>query len=76
MRVTLAATNGPLSTSDYRIVFEATPLVGQRAFLHFAYAYRFGALAQMAMSLYLTTAGRTKIGVAVVGVAALSLIHI
>jgi len=39
VRVTLVAASGPLSTSDYRIVFEATPLAGQRTFLHFAYGY-------------------------------------
>lgn len=66
-RVTLVAASGPLSTSDYRIVFEATPLEGQRTFLHFAYAYNYGSLAKMAMSLYLATAGRTKIGFTVVG---------
>lgn len=66
-RVTLVAASGPLSTSDYRIVFEATPLEGQRTFLHFAYAYNYGTLAKMAMSVYLATAGRTKIGFTVVG---------
>jgi len=67
LRVTLAAGTGPLSTSDYSIVFEATPLEGQRTFLHFAYAYNYGLLAKMAMGVYLATAGRTKIGFTVVG---------
>lgn len=67
LRVSLVAASGPLSTSDYRIVFEATPLEGQRTFLHFAYAYNYGTLAKMAMSLYLATAGRSKIGFTVVG---------
>lgn len=67
VRVTLVAASGPLSTSDYRIVFEATPLAGQRTFLHFAYGYRYGSMAKMALSLYLATAGRSKIGFSVVG---------
>jgi len=67
LRVALVAATGPLSTSDYRIVFEATPLEGQRTFLHFAYGYNFGSLARMAMGVYLATAGRTKIGFTVVG---------
>ena len=67
LRVALVAATGPLSTSDYRIVFEATPLEGQRTFLHFAYGYSFGSLARMAMGVYLATAGRTKIGFTVVG---------
>lgn len=67
LRVSLVAATGPLSTSDYRIVFEATPLEGQRTFLHFAYGYNFGSLARLAMGAYLATAGRTKIGFTVVG---------
>ena len=67
LRVSLVAAAGPLSTTDYRILFEATPLDGQRTFLHFAYGYNFGSLARMAMGAYLATAGRTKIGFTVVG---------
>lgn len=67
LRVTLAAASGPLSTSDYRIVFELTPLEGQRTFLHFGYGYAYGTMARMALSIYLATAGRSKIGFTVVG---------
>lgn len=67
LRVTLVAPDGPLSTSDYRIVFEATPLAGQRSFLHFSYGYSYGSMAKMALNLYLATAGRNKIGFSVVG---------
>lgn len=67
LNVSLTALNGPLSTKDYRIVFEASPMEGQRTFLHFGYGYSFGSLARMAMSLYLATAGRTKIGFTVIG---------
>lgn len=70
LRVSLAAASGPLSTKDYRIIFEASPIEGQRSFVHFGYAYSFGALAKMAMGLYLATAGRSKIGFTVVGTGA------
>ena len=66
-RVVLTAASGPLSTSDYRIVFEAVPLEGQRTFLHFGYSYSYGSMAKMALGLYLSTAGRSKIGFTVVG---------
>jgi hypothetical protein len=65
--VKLSAPSGPLSTRDYAIVIEATPLGSERTFLHFGYAYTYGRLAKMAMGLYLATAGRTKIGFTVVG---------
>lgn len=67
LRVLLTAADGPLSTSDYRIVLEAMPLQGQRVFLHFSYNYAYGTLAKMAMSVYLATAGRAKIGFTVTG---------
>jgi hypothetical protein len=67
LRVTMTANSGPLSTSDYRIVFELAPLEGQRTFLHFGYGYAYGTMARMAMSIYLATAGRKKIGFTVVG---------
>ena len=70
VRVALTAASGPLSTSDYRIIFEATPLEGQRTFLRFGYSYSYGSMAKMAMGLYLSTAGRSKIGFTVVGTAA------
>ena len=65
--VKLSAPSGPLSTRDYAIVIEATPLDAERTFLHFGYAYTYGSLAKMAMGLYLATAGRTKIGFTAVG---------
>lgn len=67
LRATLTAASGPLSTSNYRIVFELTPLEGQRSFLHFGYGYSYGIMARMALSIYLATAGRNKIGFTVVG---------
>lgn len=66
-RATLGAAEGPLSTKDYRIVFEAMPIGGERAFIHLGYAYSYGTMAKMAMRLYLATAGRSKIGFTMVG---------
>lgn len=66
-RATLSAAEGPLSTRDYRIVFEAMPISGERTFIHLGYAYSYGTMAKLAMGLYLSTAGRAKIGFTVVG---------
>jgi hypothetical protein len=67
LRVTLSASDGPLSTSDYRMVFEAVPIDDKRSFVHLGYAYAYGILAKMAMGVYLATAGRDKIGFTVEG---------
>ncbi|RJG00392.1 hypothetical protein D3878_01365 [Noviherbaspirillum sedimenti] len=66
-RATLSAAQGPLSTRDYRIVFEAMPIGGSRSFVHFSYAYGYGTMAKIAMRMYLATAGRSKIGFTVTG---------
>ncbi len=67
LRVVLHAESGPLSTSDYLIVFEAVPLEGDRSFVHLGYAYSYGMMAKLAMQAYLATAGRAKIGFTVAG---------
>ena len=63
----LNAENGPLSTHDYRIWIEATPLKGGRTFLHFTYAYGFGLTGSLAMQGYLATIGRDKVGFTATG---------
>jgi len=60
--VELNAENGPLSTKEYRIWLEATPIVDGRTFLHFTYAYAFGLTGRLAMEGYLATIGRDKVG--------------
>lgn len=65
--VELNAENGPLSTHDYRIWVEATPLESGRTFLHFTYAYAFGFTGRLAMQGYLMTIGRDKVGFTVTG---------
>ena len=65
--VELNAENGPLSTKEYRIWLEATPIVDGRTFLHFTYAYAFGLTGRLAMEGYLATIGRDKVGFTVTG---------
>lgn len=60
--VELNAKDGPLSTHDYRIQIEATPLKDGRTFLHFTYTYAFGLTGRLAMQGYLATIGRDKVG--------------
>ena len=60
--IELNAKNGPLSTRDYHIWLEATPISGGRTFLHFTYAYGFGMSGSLAMKGYLATIGRDKVG--------------
>ena len=66
LRVELDAASGPLGTSDYRIVLEALPLDGRRAFIHLSYSYAYGAGAALAMRAYFNTAGSDKVGFTVV----------
>ncbi|MBS0448031.1 MAG: hypothetical protein JSR59_19025 [Proteobacteria bacterium] len=67
LQVRLDAADGPMGTSDYRIVLEAVPLDARTSFLHMSYAYRYGTAARIAMSGYLATLGRGKVGFTVTG---------
>jgi hypothetical protein len=60
--VMLNAKDGPLSTSDYKIGFEAVALPGNKSFLHLGYAYGVGFAGRVAMQTYLATAGADKVG--------------
>jgi hypothetical protein len=60
--IELKTKEGPLSTRDYRIWVEATPLDDKQTFLHFTYAYSFGVAGRLAMNGYLATIGRDKVG--------------
>lgn len=62
MSARLSADKGPLSTRDYRIEFEATPLPNGKTFIHMAYAYAYGTAARIAMQGYLSTLGSDKVG--------------
>ena len=67
MRVTMTAAEGPMSTRDYRIVFEAVPLDDRSSFVHFSYAYGYGLPSRLAAQAYLGTVGRQKVGFTVAG---------
>ena len=60
--IQLNAANGPLGTSNYRIELQATPLDGNKTFMHLRYAYEYGMAGKLAMQGYLATGGRGKVG--------------
>ncbi len=70
MHVLLGSAEGPLNTSNYRIVLQAVPVTDGHTFIHLSYAYDFGAASELAMKAYLATLGRTKVGFSVEGEAA------
>ncbi len=67
LQVKLNADEGPLSTRDYRIVLEATPVEDGQTFIRLSYSYAYGMVGQLAMRVYLGTIGRNKVGFTVVG---------
>lgn len=67
LQVRLGASEGPLSTRDYRIVLEAVAVDGNRTFIHLSYSYAFDAMGRLAMQVYLGTTGRGKVGFTVTG---------
>jgi hypothetical protein len=67
LRVRLHADKGPVSTRDYRILLEASPLADGRTFVHLFYAYGFGGAGKLAMQFYLGGSGADKVGFTPVG---------
>lgn len=67
LSVRLSADKGPLSTRDYRIELEATPLGSGKTFIHLGYAYAYGVAARIAMQGYLATLGADKVGFTATG---------
>ncbi|VTU46579.1 hypothetical protein SRS16P3_00291 (plasmid) [Variovorax sp. SRS16] len=67
LSVRLKADKGPLSTRDYRIELEATPLGNGNTFIHLGYAYAYGVAARIAMQGYLATIGADKVGFTATG---------
>jgi hypothetical protein len=67
LSVQLSAEEGPLSTKNYRIQVEATPIDARRSLIHMSYAYGYGFAARMAMQTYLSTLGRNKVGFSITG---------
>ena len=62
LNVRLAADSGPLGTRDYRIEFEAAPLGASQTFIRLGYSYGVNLAARLAMTTYLATGGRGKLG--------------
>jgi len=67
MRVAMTAAEGPLSTRDYRIAFEAVPMDAERSFIHLSYVYGYGLPSKLAAQAYLGTVGSRKVGFTVAG---------
>jgi hypothetical protein len=67
LQVTLDAGEGPVGTSDYRIVLEAAAAPDGRTLVRLSYSYAFGLAGRLAMQAYLGTAGRDKVGFTVEG---------
>lgn len=62
LAVTLAAPEGPMGTSMYRVRLEAIALPQAKTFMHLSYSYAVGFSGRFAMNVYLGTAGRNKVG--------------
>ena len=60
--VVLSARDGPMGTSDYRILLQAVALPNGRTFMHLTYSYAYGLAARIAMKAYLSTVGSEKVG--------------
>jgi len=67
LEIQLNAKDGPLGTSDYRILLEAIALPHAKTFLHLTYSYDINFAARLAMQTYLGTIGRDKVGFTVTG---------
>ncbi len=65
--IKLSAKDGPMGTGDYRIELEAVALPNGKTFLHLAYSYAMRFAGRLAMTTYLGTLGRDKVGFTVVG---------
>lgn len=65
--VEMDAPSGPYGTRDYRILVEAVPIEGGRTFIHMAYTFGYGSLAQFGLSTYLGTMARDKVGFSTTG---------
>ncbi len=65
--IRLNAKDGPLGTSDFRILLEAVALPNQKTFLHLTYSYNVNLPGRLAMKTYLGTIGSSKVGFSVTG---------
>jgi hypothetical protein len=68
LNIVLSANEGPFSTKDHRMRFEAIPLDEGRTFVHVSYTYRAGFPAHLAGKIYFATLGRGRAGFTVTGI--------
>lgn len=66
LQLKLNADKGPISTRNYKIMFEAIPITENQTFIHLGYSYGYGFAGRFAMQTYLGTAGSGKVGFTVV----------
>lgn len=67
LEILLNAQDGPLGTSDYRILLEAVALPNAKTLLHLTYSYAFNFVGRLAMLTYFGTIGSAKVGFTVIG---------
>jgi hypothetical protein len=67
LQLQLTAESGPISTKNYRIIYEAMPAEGGKTFMRLSYAYDFGFTGRVAMGAYLATTGSSKVGFTIDG---------
>lgn len=60
--VAMVAAKGPMGTHDYRLSLDAIPVGARQSFVRLVYTYQYGTAARIAMSTYLETIGRKKVG--------------
>lgn len=67
LEILLNAKDGPMGTSDYRILLEAVALPNAKTFLHLTYSYAINFIGRLSMQTYLGTIGSGKVGFTAVG---------
>lgn len=60
--IRLEGKEGPMGTTDYRILLEAVALPNAKTFLHLTYSYAISFSGRLAMQTYLGTVGSSKVG--------------
>jgi hypothetical protein len=67
LEAVLEASEGPLGTSNYRVLLRAVPVGRGQTFVHVHYGYAYGLAARVGAQAYLATRGRDKLGFTVTG---------
>ena len=67
IEIVLVAEDGPLGTSDYRIILQMMAVPNGKTFLHLRYSYTVNLAGRLALQTYLGTIGSGKVGFTVSG---------